>query len=107
MALYQQGDVLIQTVDSIPKSATKLTPDQHKNTLAEGEFTGHAHRANGPVDMFKQDNAPDGDVFMSVPKRITVTHEEHKPVTLPAGMYKVSRVREYDHFAEEARVVRD
>ena len=107
MALYQQGDVLIQSVDSIPKDAKKQAPQQHKNTLAEGEFTGHAHRVQGPVDIFRQGNQTGGDIFMSVPKRITVTHEEHKPVTLPKGLYRVSRVREYDHFAEEARVVRD
>lgn len=107
MALYQQGDVLILAVSEIPKDAEKLTLDQHKNTLAEGEVTGHAHQIKGAVDIFKQGNAPDGDMFMSVPKRITVQHEEHKPVALPAGKYKISRVREYDHFAEEARRVHD
>lgn len=107
MNMYQQGDVLIQVVESIPKSATKMTPDQHRNTLAEGEVTGHAHRVHGTVDMFRQGDAPQRDVFMSAPKRVTVQHEEHQPVTLPAGRYKISRVREYDHFAEEARIVQD
>jgi len=107
MALYQQGDVLIQTVETIPKNAQKLAPDQHRNTLAEGEVTGHAHRVAGVVDMFRRDGAPAGEVFMSAPKRITIQHEEHKALTLKAGMYRASRVREYDHFAEEARIVTD
>jgi len=107
MALYQQGDVLVQTVDEIPADAKKLAPDQHKNTLAVGEVTGHAHRVLGKVDIFRQGNTLTGDVFMSVPKRIAIQHEEHKPIALPKGLYQISRVREYDHFAEEVRRVAD
>ena len=98
---------MIQTVDEIPADAVRLSPDQHKNTLAEGEVTGHAHRVDGIVDMFRRVNAPQGEVFMSAPRRIVLNHEEHKPIAIPTGMYQVSRVREYDHFAEEARVVTD
>ena len=105
--LFQQGDVLIQSVDEIPADAEKLSPDQHKNTLAEGEVTGHAHRVQGIVDLFRQANTPPGDVFMSAPKRIVLNHEEHGSVAIPKGRYKVSLVREYDHFAEEARRVQD
>jgi hypothetical protein len=37
---------------------------------------------------------------------VALTHEEHKPLTVPTGVYKVGRVREYDYFAEmERRVV--
>lgn len=34
-------------------------------------------------------------------------HEEHKPVSLGKGIWKVGIVREYDPFEEEARKVRD
>jgi hypothetical protein len=44
---------------------------------------------------------------MDVPKRITVTHEEHGPVELPKGIYKVEQVREYDYFSQQARRVYD
>jgi len=107
MALYQQGDVLILAVDEIPANAVKLSPKQHRNTLAEGEATGHAHRVEGFIEMFRQANTPGEDVFMAAPRRIVIRHEEHKPVVLPRGSYKVSRVREYDHLEEEARVVQD
>ena len=36
-----------------------------------------------------------------------VVHEEHGTIDLPIGAWEVGRVREYDHFAEDARVVRD
>ncbi len=41
--LYQQGDVLIETCDSIPSKSTRKT-DNH---LAEGEATGHFHAVSG------------------------------------------------------------
>jgi|SRR3990167_4096307 len=107
MALYQQGDVLIQAVDEIPADAIRLDPAQHRNTLAEGEVTGHAHRVEGFIELFRQANTPGEDVFMSAPKRIVLRHDEHKPIVLPKGSYKVGRIREYDHLAEEARIVQD
>ena len=49
----------------------------------------------------------DGMFYIRVNKEKTVTHEEHNPVTIPPGVYRVRKVREYDHFAEEARAVAD
>jgi hypothetical protein len=36
---------------------------------------------------------------------VTVVHEEHRPITLTSGYYRVWRQREYS--PEEIRVVRD
>lgn len=36
-----------------------------------------------------------------------LTHQEHGTIPLPAGEYAADRVREYDHYAEEARRVAD
>lgn len=74
------------------------------NCLAEGEVTGHAHRAAGTnVAVYGQDvervlDAPDG---------ATVSHEEHKQITLPPGRYDVSRQREIDPDTEDVRAVAD
>lgn len=40
MTMFRQGDVLIQKVQFIPKTAVK----QEKCILALGEATGHAHQ---------------------------------------------------------------
>ncbi len=73
--------------------------------LAEGEATGHAHRAVGDgVALYE--TAPDA-VYLSAPLGAEVVHEEHRPITLPAGEYDRSIVAEYDHFAEESRAVVD
>lgn len=68
--------------------------------LAEGELTGHAHRTIAE-DSFVENNV------LAAPKGTTVKHEEHNPIKLPPGEYDISIVREYDHFAEEARQVID
>lgn len=73
-----------------------------KRILAEGEATGHAHRVG--VDVYEDDKFP-GVLFFD--GKTTVTHEEHKPITLPDKKWASGKVREYDHFAEEARNVQD
>ena len=97
--LYQQGDVLLTKVSSVKgKRLSHLT-------LANGEHTGHHHTVTvGDAELYEHE----GTLFLRVTSEEAVlTHQEHGPVTLPAGDYKVGIVQEYDHFAEEARDVRD
>lgn len=97
---YQQGDVLIKPVDAIPAGA-KATSTR---VLAEGEATGHKHLAEAEdVRLFLHE----GTLYMNAPTGTTVVHEEHGPLVIPAGQYQIGIVREYDHFAEEARYVMD
>ena len=97
--MFQQGDVLIQETDE--RRGKKL----NHRILAKGEATGHAHRVSeGDVTLYQQK----GILFLRVNSNVaTVVHEEHLPLVIPQGDYKISRVREYDHFAEEVREVTD
>lgn len=75
--------------------------------LAEGEATGHTHRVEEPdqAELYEDEG---GRILLRIlAGDVRVVHEEHAPVTLPAGDYEVRRVREYDHFAEEAREISD
>ena len=91
----------MEQVDLVPKSAKKLG---HR-TLREGEATGHAHVAVAEdVTLFIGD---DNALYMKAPSGTTVVHEEHNPITVPPGIYRVSGVQEYDHFLEESREVVD
>lgn len=70
--------------------------------LAEGEVTGHAHRATSGVLYDHKGTIelhPEGDT--------QITHEEHAPTPVLDRPYTVSRVQEFDHAAEEARNVAD
>ena len=97
---YQQGDVTIKPVAIIPDGASQLS----RRVLAEGEATGHKHLAEAEDALLFMH---EGALYMRVPSGTRVVHEEHEAISIPAGDYLVGKVREYDHFAEEARPVID
>lgn len=72
--------------------------------LAEGEHTGHAHRATAKTATLFDDS---GTLTLKAPSGTKVVHEEHKAQRLPAGDYVISRVQEFDPFEEEVRNVAD
>ena len=100
----QHGDVCIEAT-KIPDSAKRREGDL---ILAEGEVSGHAHRVACP-DGVEAELLELGDrIFLRIMGGdASVVHEEHKEITIPAGEYEISRVQEYDHFAQEARTVTD
>lgn len=97
---YQQGDVIIEKVDSV--EGQKIDPN---GVLAEGGATGHAHRIADltGLDFYEKD----GVLYLKANKSFSIVHEEHKEQTIPSGNFKIGRVKEYDHFSEEARNVID
>ena len=99
MKWYQHGDVTIKPVKSIPQDAIK----ENHNVLMDGEVTGHKHQVIGKHNIFTKE----GILYLQADNQIIVKHEEHKSMTIPAGNYKINRVREYDFFEEEIRSVRD
>ena len=71
--------------------------------LAEGEATGHAHAVADDIEVFESA----GVLYCRAAAPFTVRHEEHKPITVPPGVYQVRRVRVYDHFSDEAVAAAD
>lgn len=104
--LVQQGDVLFYTVNELPATITKVKPAiKGLVTFAEGEVTGHHHSCVADnVELYEDEH---GTLWCSVEKETTVTHQEHKPVTLSPGTYKIGIVREVDPFEKEIRNVAD
>ena len=99
VAYWQQGDVILIPVLAIPKSANAVAG----NVLAEGEATGHRHQARQRVDLFERN----GVRYLRALGETEIVHEEHRSICIPGGTYEVRIVREWDHFAEEARAVQD
>jgi hypothetical protein len=88
--MARQGDVLIVAVKSIPKKAARASDC----VLAHGEVTGHCHQIRTGAHLFVE---VDGQKWLDVfDDEATVTHEEHGPVTLPRGRYRVGIQREYE-----------
>jgi hypothetical protein len=86
--MVRHGDLLIRSIDSVPKDAKRLT---HR-VLAEGEVTGHSHRLTSGVVL----EAPDKSRrYARLAQPALVTHEEHAHIELPAGNYEVVYQREY------------
>lgn len=97
--MFQQGDVVIVKIEEVKGKKLKHL------TLAKGEHTGNHHTiTEGEAELYEQE----GTLFLRViSPEATLTHQEHGAITIPKGDYKVNIVREYDHFAEEARNVKD
>jgi hypothetical protein len=98
--MWRHGDVLIDTTKLIPSSAKKR-PNQ---VLAYGEITGHSHRIKeaGAAEVWEHD----GLLFLSViDETATLIHEEHLPIILSRGLYRVWRQREYT--PQEIRTISD
>ena len=90
MQMYRQGDVLVVLMENeIPSDAREVSG---RIILAEGEATGHAHEVKTKgAKLF--DRA--GERFLMLTRNSILSHQEHAPITLPAGRYKVVQQREY------------
>lgn len=88
--MWRHGDVLLATAETIPEEARRL----HHTTLAYGELTGHSHRIKEAkaAELY----ALAGQLFLKViADRATLIHEEHGPIELKPGIYRVWMQREY------------
>ncbi len=112
-AVYAQGDLLIERVtDMLPTGPIVDPATDGSMVLAEGEATGHRHAIHDRVTMFRDDGlARDipaglyvGHVIVDAPSA-KLEHDEHDPITLPRGTYRVRRQRELE--PKDARVVVD
>ncbi|MFI5937682.1 hypothetical protein [Actinoplanes sp. NPDC051494] len=81
----------------IPEQSCVPVPRDRRGrmVLARGEATGHAHVVGGPGLTLVADRDNPALMWIDVPSHGRVTHEEHGPISLPAGQYRVVRQREY------------
>lgn len=92
-AQYRQGDVLLIPVESVPQDAIQESPDGSRVVLAYGELTGHAHAMNPQVAVTFQRGQ---ERYLDVKDGAVLRHEEHSPLTLDQGVYRVVIQREYE-----------
>lgn len=101
----RQGDVVL-----IPTDIPKETHVVHREArfgkgqgiiVASGEATGHHHRVR---DRSARLHTKDGVSYLRVGKNgASLTHEEHDPLKLEAGDYRIGTQREYEPPKPEVR----
>jgi len=89
--LFRQGDIYIEAVRCVPAGAIK----RQGTLLIDGELTGHRHRIRDvrSAQIFESGDQLYVDVLSD---RAEIVHEEHAPIELNRGVYRVWRQREYD-----------
>jgi hypothetical protein len=98
--MYRHGDVLIAPIPAIPAGAHA----RPGTVVAHGEITGHSHRFDDPAAIAL--HALDGQLFLQVlADTARIVHEEHGPISIPRGTYRVWRQREYS--PEAIRTIAD
>ena len=88
---YRQGDVLIEEIVLLPQGLRKLD----HCVLAEGEATGHKHKVRDEDAAVLFENGDGTEKFLEVFRNTLVVHEEHGPVFLSPGKYRIIQQREY------------
>lgn len=89
---YRQGDVLLIPIDSVPNGTIEESADG-RVVLAYGEVTGHAHAIDATMATTFQKGS---DRYLVVSDGAVLRHEEHSPLKLAPGAYKVQLQREYE-----------
>jgi hypothetical protein len=111
--IFAQGDLLIERVPDVAPSGTLAEiAEGAPLVLLEGEATGHCQAIRERLTLFRDD-----DLARDIPAGLylghlqiasayaRVTHQEHAPLTLPRGTYRVRRQRELG--PRDARVLAD
>jgi hypothetical protein len=111
--IFVQGDLMLERVaDVAPSGTIEENIEGAALVLAEGEESGHRHAICERVTRFRDDklarDIPAGLYLAHVQvssEYARLTHEEHAPITLPRGTYRVRRQRELG--PRDARVLPD
>lgn len=101
---YFQGDVMFTRVAKAPKAAQPVEMPGDRIVLALGEATGHHHslpKARGVALLEAPERTKEDELlnvrFLQIMEgaTATITHQEHGPITLTPGTWRVSQQREY------------
>lgn len=101
---YRQGDLLVEAIATLPEGCAPWPVTERAgakvHVLAEGETTGHAHcLAAGPdVSVLRPSDSSDPLTlgFVALKKLARLVHDEHRPLNLAPGFYRVIQQRRYE-----------
>lgn len=104
--MYRQGDILLMRVgQGIDPTDVEREREDGAVVLAHGEATGHRHRLVEPhVRLYEKPSK--ARLLVVKGTQALLRHEEHAPIEVPPGIYRVVRQREWTD-EDEPRVVAD
>lgn len=103
--IYRHGDISFQPISKVEGQKVK-----HNGSfvLALGEHTGHKHVITTPsisdMEVFRDSM---GGIYLRLKEDGTITHEEHRPIKIKKGTYKMFQEKEFDYALGETRKVLD
>jgi hypothetical protein len=105
MLIIRHGDVGLHKVNKTEGEIIKHDGEFH---VEYGEVTGHIHRlkVKNKEDLEIRKDAQ-GSFYFHIKGPATLSHEEHKTIEVPAGIYKKVIERERDWFSLANRKVID
>jgi hypothetical protein len=89
---HRQGDVGLLQVPELPTQCEELATENGRIILAYGEVTGHHHSVDA---VCAQLLGTGEEQFLRVTQATQLEHQEHAPIGLAPGIYRVLRQREY------------
>lgn len=95
MKMYRQDDVLLIAVGHIDNTAPQKRDDRGRIVLAYGELTGHAHAIHDVEATLYGTDLENRFLEVLAQGGVALSHEEHAPILLPHGAYRVVRQREW------------
>jgi hypothetical protein len=105
MTIYRHGDLVLVQVSQKPQGDFYKSKD---TVLLEGENQNHFHRLQSNNATIEKTTPTKDNKWMlgwfNISETTPLTHEEHKVIELPTGIYKFFSQREHDN-QEERRVV--
>jgi len=88
---FRQGDVLLLPLENLKEGNAE---ELDHLVLAEGELTGHKHQiTQGDAILLVTDE--DEMMLKICSESALLSHEEHKQLIIPQGVWLVRRQREY------------
>lgn len=102
--IAMHGDVLVFG-EEIPKDFDNW-PIVKDSCLAYGESTGHAHQLVGG-EFYLRENPKTKERHLRVVTSTMLKHQEHRPIEINPGEYRIGIQREYDPFEKLIRNVED
>lgn len=88
--MYRQGDILlVRNARSMYSSDFSLISD---GIIAHGELTGHSHILRGDGKVYRSNSTM---LVIVGSNGARLVHDEHAPIDLPEGEYRVIRQREF------------